>query len=319
MIIDWQHHYFPEKLWKKLGGKPGEVVHVLQGGMPRLSLFEQLYRIDQQLTDMDNGGIDIAVLSCTMQSLEDSRMVNDDLSKVMKNYPDRFVGIALASPLGGKPALDEMERAIKDLGLRGVLIESQIDGYSLDFPGFWPFYQKAQELDIPIFVHVAPLPLGYDALNGAYDLHRMIGREFDLATATTRLILSGVLDEFPNLKFVIAHLGGGIALLKERIEYWEVREPIPGVKRPKKLFKEYLARLYFDTAGFTMGSNAIRTSLTEISPKQMIFGTDYPYIPLNLRNMKPYVENIKKLDLDDHAKEGILYLTAADLLKLSFH
>ncbi|MFC1816614.1 amidohydrolase family protein [Thermodesulfobacteriota bacterium] len=317
MIIDWQHHYMPEKLWLKRGGRKGEVVHVVTRGNPSLTLYEQLYRLDMQIADMDRAGIDMAVLSVHADCLEDAELINDSLYRVMQEYPKRFVGLATVPPLGGKAALSEIERAVSVLGLPGVAIRSQIDGLSLDAPALRPFYEKINELDVPIFVHVAGALQGYDALESPYDLHRNIGREFDLVTATTRLIFGGVLDDFPNLRFIIAHFGGGISALVERSEYWQSREPIPGIRLCKKPFREYLNMLYFDTAGFTVGIRALQCALTTINPQHMLFATDYPYIPSSLETMKPYVDAIRALDLDEETKEGILGRNAVKLLKIA--
>ncbi len=316
-VIDWEHHWSPEKLWRERGGRPGEVVHVMRGSTPSSTLHERAYRLDIHLKDMDRAGIDIAVLSSGGgDSLEVSKFVNDSLSQVMQQYPGRFVGLASVLPLGGKEAFAELERAVKVLGLPGVVISSQVEGLFLDAPQLRPFYEKVDELDIPIFVHVTSSPryAGYDALESPYDLSRTLGRNFDLVNATTRLIFGGVLDDFPRLKFVMAHLGGGIAALSERMEFSQSREPIPGQQiRAKKPFPHYFDdTLYFDTAGFQVGIRALRCALTTISPQHMVFATDYPF----LETMKPHVDAIRALDIDEEAKEGILGRNAAKLLKL---
>jgi hypothetical protein len=117
---------------------------------------------------------------------------------------------------------------------------SQVQGAPLDARAFWDFYAKAVELDIPIFVHPALMPHGYaHALD--HDLARVVGREFDLTLAATRLIAGGVLEAFPALKLVIAHFGGGIAAIKERLQNKAYRF---GTKLPRA-FAEYFDLLYF--------------------------------------------------------------------------
>jgi len=138
------------------------------------------------------------------------------LAAVQKKYPRSFVGLAQAPLLDGKPALDELRRAINDLGLRGVTITSQVSGLSLDSPQFYDFYETVCKLDAPVFVHPALVPMGYEHLKD-YDLPRVLGREVDLTVATTRLIAGGIFDRFPNLKVVMAHFGGGIAAVKDRL------------------------------------------------------------------------------------------------------
>jgi aminocarboxymuconate-semialdehyde decarboxylase len=115
--------------------------------------------------------------------------------------------------LEGEAALQEIDRAIRTLSLKGVTITSQVKGVSLDSPKLYRLYEKVCELDVPVFVHPALVPIGYELLQD-YDLPRVLGREVDLTVATTRLIAGGILDRFPRLKLVIAHFGGGIAAVK---------------------------------------------------------------------------------------------------------
>lgn len=325
MIVDFEHHYFPEELFFKYGGKPGEVVVLYHNGIPQVSLHDKLYMVDEHLRFMDDSGIDVAVLSTTglLNDLQDCQMINDSLSKLMKDYPSRFVGLAQILPGMGKPTFDELDRAINILGLKGVNIRSQMDGQSLDSPALWPFYEKVSELDVPIFVHVSPAPQGYDALRSSYfDLYRSIGREFDLANATARLILGGVLERFPDLKVAVAHFGGGIAALRERIDIWgkldHWADPAEIGKRISRPFSWYLDKLYFDSAGYTGGMNAVKCALTTIRPGHLLFATDYPQ-PLrsDVPNLvQDYIQNINKLEVNEEAKQGILGLNAVKLLGL---
>ena len=117
---------------------------------------------------------------------------------------------------------------------------------SLDAPALYDFYETVCALDVPIFVHPALAPIGYDLLQD-YDLPRVLGREVDLTVATTRIIAGGVLDRFPNLKFVIAHFGGGIAAVKDRLSAKGYR-----FGTLKRAFAEYFDMLYFDLAGFEL-------------------------------------------------------------------
>jgi predicted TIM-barrel fold metal-dependent hydrolase len=143
-----------------------------------------------------------------------------------------------------------------------------------------------------------------------------VGRELDLIVATARIILSGVLEDFPDLIFVISHKGGGIAALKERIEYWFGAPGSPGT-RTRFPFDHYFQKIYFNLAGHHGGMNAVKCALTGIQPSRLIFGTDYPQEfsedPLKIKN---YIENMKALDLDEESKEGMLGKNALTLLRL---
>ncbi|HWH78323.1 MAG TPA: amidohydrolase family protein, partial [Candidatus Binatus sp.] len=124
MVIDFQHHYIPVDLAKKRGLYSATERTMLQeGGLPATTMHQRLYDLDLQLSDMDEAGVDVSVLSCLLgwsAPLDECRFINDDLAALQKKYPGRFVGLAQAPVLEGAPALAELRRAIAELGLRGV-------------------------------------------------------------------------------------------------------------------------------------------------------------------------------------------------------
>src|SRR5450759_2518516 len=97
-------------------------------------------------------------------------------------------------------------------------MNAQVDGQPVDSRQLWPFYEKVSKLRVPIFVHPSIKLEGFDACKAPYDLYRTIGREFDLALATFRLCAGGVMQDFPDLKFIVAHFGGGYSSVKERMD-----------------------------------------------------------------------------------------------------
>lgn len=120
MIIDFEHHYTPFELWKQRGGKKGEMVRVFSPeGKEIRPMYDADYDIPLHLKYMDMAGIDMAVLAKTLDTFEQSKMFNDGCAEAVKTYPKRLIGFAAGFPLAGKPGLDEMDRAIKDLGLKG--------------------------------------------------------------------------------------------------------------------------------------------------------------------------------------------------------
>ena len=323
MVIDFQHHYIPVELAKKRGlySETGRTM-LQEGGLPATTMHQRLYDLDLQLRDMEEAGVDVSVLSCLLgwsAPLEECRFINDDLCALQKKYPRRFVGLAQAPVLDGKAALDELRRAIGDLGLRGVTITSQVNGLALDSPKLYDFYETIAALDVPVFVHPALVPTGYEHLKD-YDLPRVLGREVDLTVATTRLIAGGIFDRFPSLKIVMAHFGGGIAAVKERLVGKGYR--FGTLKKP---FGEYFDRVYFDMAGFEGGMTALNCALQGISPQRLVFATDYPqdFTGVNtdtgkgMQEIRNYIAAVRRLPLDDRNKEQILGGTAAELLKLS--
>jgi predicted TIM-barrel fold metal-dependent hydrolase len=318
VIIDFEHHYIPIELAQRSGMKTDSKVPVRHGDA---SIHAQLFDMRAQLQEMDRVGVDIAVLSCILgweTSSDNCRLINDCTARLQSEFPKRYVGLAHVPPLEGEAALGELERAVGELGLKGATIPSQVKGRSLDAPEFRPFFERAAKLGVPVFVHPALAPKGYDLLND-YMLPVILTREFDLGVAVTRLIAGGVLERFPDLRLVFAHLGGGMAGYKERIARSAYRFKLP------KSFEEYFDLLYFDMAGFEGSPIALNCALEGIKPERMVFATDYPQ---NFNNSDPkmgkgvdgiaeYISTTKKLPLDARVIEGMLGGTAASLLKLN--
>ena len=322
MVIDFQHHYIPVELAKKRGlySETGKTL-LQEGGLPATTMHRRLYDLDLQLEEMALGGVDLSVLSCLLgwsAPLDECRFINDDLAAIEKKYPRRFVGLAQAPVLEGKSAMAELRRAISDVGLHGVTITSQVQGLSLDAPRLFELYELVCELDVPLFVHPALVPTGYEHLQD-YDLPRVLGREVDLTVATTRLIAGGIFDRYPNLNIVMAHFGGGIAAVKDRLVGKGYR--FGTLKKP---FGEYYEMVYFDMAGFEGGVVALNCALQGIRPERLVFASDYPqdFTGVNtdtgkgMRELKNYIATIRGLPLSETSKEAVLGGTAARLLKL---
>lgn len=317
MVIDFEHHYIPAELGRRLGMDPTrkEAVRTRDA-----SVHAQLFDMEAQLRDMDRAGIDIAVQSCILgwdTTLDNCQLLNDCTARLQKDYAARFVGLAHAPVLDGDAGLRELERAVSQLGLKGVTISSQINGLSLDAKEFAPFYGLMNRLRVPIFVHPALSPKGYNLMQD-YMLPVILTREFDLGVAVTRLIAGGVVERYPDLQFVFAHFGGGLAGYKERISRSSYRFKLP------KSFDDYFDRLYFDMAGFEGSTIALRCALEGIKPERLIFATDYPQNfnssdpkqGKSVDGIKEYIDEIRHLPLDERIKAGMLGGTAASLLKL---
>ncbi|MSP37791.1 MAG: amidohydrolase [Deltaproteobacteria bacterium] len=317
MVIDFEHHYIPAELGRRMGMDPNRKDAVRTGDA---SIHSQLFDLSAQIADMDRAGIDVAVQSCILgwdTTLENCQLLNDCTARAQTDFPGRFVGLAHVPPLGGDAALAEFERAITELNLKGVTISSQVNGLSLDAKEFQPFYSLAAKLGATIFVHPALGPKGYDLMKD-YMLPVILTREFDLGVAVTRLIAGGVVERFADLNFVFAHFGGGLAGYKERISRSSYRFKLP------KSFDDYFERLYFDMAGFEGSAIALRCALEVIKPERLVFATDYPQNfnasdpkqGKNIDGVGEYIALIRSLALDAKLKEAMLGGTAAKLLKI---
>ncbi|MCL6592555.1 MAG: amidohydrolase family protein [Alicyclobacillus sp.] len=328
-VVDFHIHYSPEPLIRdrlaQLTHPDEKIVSYVQG-IPSYTTHNLLHNLDRHLAMMDEAGVDIAVLSSgegMKGNLETCRRVNEFLAEAMQKYPGRIIGMAHVPPLEGDAALQELERAHKDLGLRGAALPSTVQGKGLDSPELWPFYSKVQELGTFVFIHPA-LSVQTLGLQGfdKFDLYRTVGREFDLVLATIRLICGGVLDDFPNLRVVISHLAGGISALLGRIrnyqdkEYWGLaHDPVHG-KTAKQPFETYLRKLFFDTGGHFGDSTAVASALLNIPPSQLLFGTDYPQEIRDRNEVREFIERLAEWDLPEAERAGILGENALRLLGL---
>jgi predicted TIM-barrel fold metal-dependent hydrolase len=317
MVVDFEHHYIPVELGRRLGMDTERKDAVRTG---EASIHSQLFDLAAQIRDMDRAGIDVAVQSCILgwnTSVENCQLLNDCTAKLQRDYPRRFVGLAHA-PVLEAAGVREIERAVCELGLKGVTISSQINGLSLDATEFTPFYDLINRRRVPIFVHPALGPKGYDLMKD-YMLPVILTREFDLGVAVTRLIAGGVVERYPDLQFVFAHFGGGLAGYKERISRSSYRFKLP------RSFDDYFDRLFFDMAGFEGSPIALRCALEAIKPERLVFATDYPQNfnnsdssqGKNIDGVKDYIDEIRRLPLDVQIKDDMLGGTAARLLAIA--
>lgn len=327
MIIDFEHHlYLPEQTvrGKSQSGRITER-HWEEKDKLRIRIFEDASRADRCIQFMDDAGIDMAVLTTNnfTGGLEQMKRWNTFCGEVVRQYPSRFVGFACIAPMAGPAALDEIDRAVQELGLQGAHIWTRNDGRHLDDRGMWPFYAKMAELNLPIDVHVTIEPSGLDAMQSRYGLHYVLGREFDMAIATLRVCLGGVLEDFPDLTLIMNHFGGGVSSVIDRLEAymdflgdgWDsfyLDEPL--ISRP---WKEYWDKLYFNVAGREMGTSSMTCALTNIAPEKLVFGTDWPFnYDYRPEAVQAYAAEIRTLDLPAGAAEGILGNNAARILGL---
>ena len=323
MIVDFEHHIYTEEELHRRGGKPDRTERTWDSeGRLKIHPSLQLSRVEKHLQFMDEAGIDVSVLTVHVQrDLEEVKKSNNFLAQMLKGAPKRLMGFAAVLPLGGEPAFYEMERAVKDLGMKGIRIYSQNNGSFLDSKELWPFYERVSTLGVPIDLHVTTEPVGFDALHAPYGLYYVMAREFDICVATLRICLGGVLEDFPNLTFIVNHFGGGISALKDRIDQYMgyIGESFPAFYLGKPLISkpwtEYFNKLYFNLAGREVGIASIKCALTNISSDKLMFATDYPSnFEDNPKEVRRYIEEIRRIGLPKNEVDAILGGNAARLL-----
>jgi len=232
-------------------------------------------------------------------------------------HKGRLVALAVAIPGAGDAHLRELERAVKEDDLRGVLISSSHRRAYPDDDDARPFFRLACELDIPVFMHPPSVGFGEERMK-EFRLASSVGRPFDSCLALARLIVRGVFEELPRLKFVASHLGGGICEIIGRMDYaYELRDnplilgpygpPIYITRKPS----DYLRMLYFDTVSYH--APAVECAIKTVGADRLIFGTDSPMMLALKQRGRDLIDQV---ELDPADKAKVLGATAKMLLKL---
>src|SRR5476651_1466303 len=219
MVIDAYAHVFPMRLIEALGEvSPSAELKALRDQSPFL------YDDELRVRYMDANGFDIQVLVLARPPVwlgmerQDihrmTRVANDSIAEFAAKRPDRFVGVGVL-PVVDPVMMEEFERIQGELGLKGVLIFSNIEGKPLDDESMWPLYERAAELDFPIWIH--PQHANYYPWIRKDVLDRVLAWPFDTSLAMARLVYGGVFERYPNIKFVTHHMGGMIPYFAGRI------------------------------------------------------------------------------------------------------
>ncbi|HMH17404.1 MAG TPA: amidohydrolase family protein [Burkholderiales bacterium] len=280
----------------------------------------KLSSIELRLKDMDRMGIDIQAVSPAPQQtyywtepglgVEVSRMINDRLAEIVAKWPDRFVGLGTVPLQNVELAVVELERCVKQLGLRGVEINPNVAGKDLTDSSLNldKFFAKARELDIVIFMH----PVGFTQAERLMDhyFNNVIGNPLDTTIGTSRLIFDGVMERHPGLKVVLPHAGGFLAHYWARMDHaWRARPDCRTVI--KKAPSSYLKKFYFDTIAFD--PEILRNLIDKFGAAQVLLGTDYPF-DMGEDDPVGLINSVPRLKPDE--KQMIMGRTAARLLKI---
>jgi 5-carboxyvanillate decarboxylase len=278
-----------------------------------------------RLRNMDKAGIDMQVLSLSTPGCEQfdpdhglafSRQTNEALSRTVDKYPGRFAGLAALAPQDPEKAARELERSVKELGLRGAKINSRVAAEHLDARKYWPIFETAEKLDVPVFLHPnSPSP---DSIKPYQDFGFALsgptwGFGAEAALSTMRLIYSGVFDRYPNLKIVLGHLGEGLVFWIYRIDFSFKKDWMDEEVRPviKKAPSEYLRTNFFVNNSGMYSIPAFLSVLLELGADHMMFAADYPY-----EDSQEAAGFIEQLPVSNPDKEKITHSVAEKLFKM---
>ena len=266
---------------------------------------------------MDAQGIDMEALSINPRWYGAERdlvaqvikIQNERLAEFCAKYPDRFVAFASVALQFPDLAVPQLVEAVKKLGLRGAAVGASCAGAEFSDPRFHPFWAKAEELGILIFIHPQSTPDLKRRLQGQGWLENTIGNPLDTTIALSHLIFEGTLDRFPKLKICSAHGGGYLPSYAARSDNsLRVAPDMDTGVRLKKKPTEYLKQMYYDTLVFT--SEALRHLAAEVGVNRLVVGTDHP-IPWQAKSIDHI---LKAPGFSNAERRMMLGETAAKLL-----
>ena len=328
--IDIHAHIVPDSLWKAIDGKaewhgfrhePGEGLGTMVGGGMRTGFTSPKvrYTVEERLKDMDALKVDVQVLSIhtpfvgyhldAAQGLALSRDFNDELGKTVRQNARRLAGLATLPMQDVKSAIDELERAVTKLGLKGASLDTQVNSDQWDEPKFLPFFKAAEQMGAVLFYHPQPQNNFLMQRIKRHGLSNSLGVILDDAIVVGVLICGGVLEKCPDIKICIAHGGGPACFAMGRLDRnWNER---PATRSTPKPPSAYQKKLYYDTV--VPSEEALRFLIDRVGADRVVLGSDWPFVKWD-PSPGGWVQGLKSLTQDE--KEKILSKNLETLLGL---
>lgn len=325
-IIDLHNHFFPPEYLEaiQLGSSCVKVTFDKEGNpllhypgdynivvlehrdiLARKRVLEE-YRIDKQVLSFTTPGVHI---ESPERAVVLAELVNNAFAKIIKDHRDRFSAFATLPLNDADASVVELERAVSELGLPGVTLHSNVNGIELTDDRFLPLFSKANDLKIVLDIHPS-FPVGVEAMTDFW-LMPLVGFPFDTTLTAAKLVFSGTVERFPNIKWILGHLGGAIPYLSERLDrgYFAFKECRENISHPPSF---YLKHFYYDTVNFD--PQALLFALKFAGADHLVAGSDYPH---QIGSLEKMVNSINNMEISLEEKEQILGLNAAQLLKLT--
>jgi len=325
MIVDFHNHFYPPAFIESVRRGPSNIkVTVDDDGNPvfhspgdRNYIVPGHRDIDYRVRVLDEAGVDMQVLTlttpgATMETPDRaatlSRIANEAFAEIVRDRGDRFTSLATLPLNSPGASVAELDYAITELGFPGVMLFSSVDGVSLYDERFWPLLERASDLELVVYIH-PNYPAGVEAM-ARFWLMPLVGFLFDTTLTAAGLVFSGVVERFPGIKWVLAHLGGAVPFLFERLDrgYEAFPECRKNISRPPS---EYLREFYYDTVNFDPA--ALRLAIDFAGADHILAGSDYPHKIGSIEKMK---STIGLIDIDPEERNAILGGNARRLLGL---
>ncbi|MFC1867500.1 amidohydrolase family protein [Thermodesulfobacteriota bacterium] len=334
MKLDIFNHIFPKRYFDKMLEVAGDYKDMGK----RVRSIPVIYDLDERFRVMDQfddyaqviclGAPPLEVLAGPELSPELARIANDGMAEYVEKYPDRFPAFIASMPMNNPDAaLEEIDRAIKDLKAVGIQFFSNVAGKPLDLPEFKPLFQKISEYDLPLWIHPArgaDFPDYKTEDKSKYEIWFVFGWPYETSVAMARLVFGYYFDEFPNLKIITHHLGGMIPYFEGRVgTSWDQlgsrtsdEDYTVILKNLKKPHLEYFKGFYADTATFgSVGS--MKCGLDFFGVDHVLFASDCPFDPEKGPGyIRETIKILDGLDISDEDRQKIYEGNARKLLKL---
>ena len=325
-IIDFHNHYYPPAYLEALKSGASSVrVTTDADGNPCLhypgdyNIAVRGHRdIDYREQVLAEHGVDTQVLSFTTPgthvespatAARFAGLVNDAFASIVAAKRGRFAALATLPLNDPGASVIELERACRQLGMRGAMLFSNVNGVALSDERFRPLYEAANDLGAVLYIHPTH-PVGVEAMTEFW-LMPLVGFLFDTTLAAAKLVFSGVAERFPRIRWVLGHLGGAIPYLAERLDrgYYAFRECRANISRPPS---EYLKQFYFDAVNFD--ARALELGIAFAGADHVLAGSDYPH---QIGSIPRMLASIRALPIPEADKSKVLGLNAAGLLDLA--
>jgi aminocarboxymuconate-semialdehyde decarboxylase len=328
--IDVHAHIVPDSLWKAIEGKadwhgyrhaPGQGHGgVVGGGMTTYFTTPKIrFSVEERLKDMDEQKVDMQVLSLhtplvgyhldAAQGRALARNVNDEIGATVRQQPRRLAGLATLPVQDVPSAIDELERSVTKLGLKGATLDTHVNGEQWDEPKFLPLFKAAEQMGALLFFHPQPQNNFLMQRTKRHGLFNSLGVILDDAIVAAILICGGVLEACPKIRICIAHGGGPTCYAMGRLDRaWHGRPESRTTPKPPSAYQK---QLYYDTV--TGSEEALRFLLDQVGADRVVLGSDWPFVPWN-PSPAGWIQGLKSLTPDE--KEKILSKNLETLLGL---
>jgi aminocarboxymuconate-semialdehyde decarboxylase len=322
--FDLHTHYYPPIYFDKIRELPSEFSFdkspsgqtiITYRGARFFGVTPPMTDVAKRIEDMDRVGIDVEVVSLSTPNVfftdaqhqpEIARIVNDAYAELVARHPTRFKGFASIPMDDPDTALHELHRAIDELKMNGVILLSNIGGKPLTSPQYRSFFAEANRMKLCILLHPM-LPVNAEPFR-EYVLGPIVGFMFDTTLAVARMCFDGMFKDFPDIRWIVAHLGGAVPYLMERLDNgW--RDFVECRAKIDELPSTYLKRLYYDTVNFN--PHMLTMVRDMIGADHMVMGSDYPHL---LGSIDRAVSSIEGLEIPEEEKRRIFEGTALSIL-----